>query len=40
MNKGTYKIFDMDARYQTGIIQTPNPCYYYTENPFGSSNSE
>jgi len=34
MNTGSYKIFGMDGRYELGVIETPNPCYYYTSNPF------
>ena len=39
MNQGIYKIFGMDGRYQIGMIETPNPCYYYTTNPFTSHDS-
>merc|ERR1719242_2202230 len=34
MNEGMYKIFGMDGRYQMGTIDTPNPCYYYSDDPF------
>eukprot|EP00486_Rosalina_sp_Unknown_P013309 CAMPEP_0201597134 /NCGR_PEP_ID=MMETSP0190_2-20130828/193697_1 /ASSEMBLY_ACC=CAM_ASM_000263 /TAXON_ID=37353 /ORGANISM="Rosalina sp." /LENGTH=329 /DNA_ID=CAMNT_0048057937 /DNA_START=1 /DNA_END=987 /DNA_ORIENTATION=- len=40
MNEGMYKIFGMDGRYQVGMIETPNPCYYYTSNPFRPDDSD
>jgi len=39
MHSGMYKIFGMDGRYQMGEIETPNPCYYYTANPFEDVSS-
>eukprot|EP00485_Elphidium_margaritaceum_P008447 CAMPEP_0202695886 /NCGR_PEP_ID=MMETSP1385-20130828/9334_1 /ASSEMBLY_ACC=CAM_ASM_000861 /TAXON_ID=933848 /ORGANISM="Elphidium margaritaceum" /LENGTH=1763 /DNA_ID=CAMNT_0049351965 /DNA_START=212 /DNA_END=5500 /DNA_ORIENTATION=+ len=40
MHEGVYKLFGMDGRYEVGMIQTPNPCYFNADNPFDDDDDK